>query len=417
MNLAEELKQQALRLAREHAAREDALTALRRQGLQTLEETDFPGRKSEAWKYTSLRPLQEGGHLDQPAGKAGEIELPDFGGYRLVFLNGRFSEAHSSLPDENGLEIIRLNGEREAQLLSPEEPLSPFAWLNTAALEDGLLIRVADNTEVEAPLHICLVSDGDTPSTCHTRLRLELGVHARLELIEHYTGRGPVLTNAVTELHAARGSDLCHYRIQSEETDTLHIGSLLLDGAGDSRMRSFQLMQGNRLRRNEVRAVLREPGAELDMGGVFIGNGQTHTDNQVSVEHRVPHCLSRQQYKGIAGDKARIVFNGRIHIHPFARESKADLTNKNLLLSRAAEINTKPELEIYNDDVQCSHGTTVGQLDADALFYLRSRGMEEAEARRMLGMGFINELLMALPRETISEWARPWLGASLTELP
>ena len=416
MNLAEELKEQALRSARDRAGREDGLGTLRRRGLQALEEAEFPGRKSEAWKYTSLRALEEG-HLHRLAGEAGEVVLPDFGGYHLVFLNGRFSETHSSLPDEPGLQVLRLNGTQEADVEATREPLSPFAWLNTAALEDGLLLRVADNTRIETPLHVCFISDGDSPSTCHTRLHLELGAHSRLELIEHYSGRGPVLTNAVTELHIGRESELCHYRIQSEQQETLHIGSLLLEADRDSRLRSFQLMQGNRLRRNEVRAVLRDTGAELDMGGVFIGHGQSHVDNQVCVEHRVPHCQSRQNYKGIAGGKARVVFNGRIHIHPHAQGSRADLSNKNLLLGREAEVDTKPELEIYNDDVQCSHGTTVGQLDGDALYYLRTRGVSEAEARRMLGLGFINERLLALPRESIAEWARPWLGAPLTELP
>ncbi len=414
MNLAEQLKEQALTEARRQAAREDGLAALRREGLAALERTDFPGRKTEAWKYTSLRALEDG-HLSALA-PARELEAPaDFGGHRLVFINGRFNEALSQLPDEAGLEVIRLDGSSEAAPGASTEFTTPFAHLNAAALEDGLMLRVAANTAVETPVHVCFVSSADSPATSHTRLHLELGEASSLDLIEHYSGDGPALTNAVTELHAGPASRLRHYRLQSEQTESLHIGSLLLVANRDSRVESYQLMQGSRLRRNDVRAILAESGAELDMRGIFIGRGKSHTDNQVCVEHRVPHCQSHQLYKGLAGDEARLVFNGRIHIHAGARQSSADLTNKNLLLSRGAEVDTKPELEIYNDDVQCSHGTTVGQMDHDALFYLRSRGVDEKTAQRMLGLGFVNELLQALPHEGIAEWARPWLGQSLEQ--
>lgn len=413
VELSTELKAQALALANARAGDDDALRPLRALARAHLEETGFPGKKSEAWKYTSLRALEEG-HLKNAAPAASApTEWPDFGGFRLVFVNGRFQADQSLLPDAKGVELVRLNGERESAL--SDVSLSPFAWLNGAALNDGLCLRIAGGTELEKPLHVIHYGTAEEASFCQSRLRVELGENAGATVIEQYSGTGPLLVNAVTELATAKAARLLHYRLQNEAEDSLHIGSLVIEQARDSQVKSIQLMRGNRLRRNEVRALLNEPGADLQLNGVFIGKGSTHTDNQIAVEHRAPDCTSHQVYKGMAADKARAVFNGRIHIHPGAKGTSADLSNKNLLLSSHAEIDTKPELEIYNDDVQCSHGTTVGQIDKLALFYLQSRGISAATAQRMLGLGFINEILIACPHEAVAEWARPWLAEALTE--
>lgn len=411
--LATELKAQALALANARAGENDALRPLRALARAHLEEARFPERKNERWKYTSLHALKAG-HLTAPAtaGQPG-VTLADFGFPRLVFVNGAFNTELSVLPTEAGLEVIRMNGEHEAAL--SDAPASPFAWLNGAALRDGVLLRVAPGKTLEQPVHVLHVGESDTTSSCQARLRLELGENSEATLVEQYSGRGPVLTNAVTEIVAGPASRATHYRLQNEADDSLHIGSLIIQQQRDSRVRSYQFMGGSTLRRNEVQAQLEEPGAELVLNGAFIGRGSSHTDNQICVEHRAPHCTSHQVYKGMAGDKARLVFNGRIHIHPGAAGSSADLSNNNLLLSTGAEIDTKPELEIYNDDVICSHGTTVGQMDALQLFYLRSRGIDHDEAKRMLGIGFINELLLALPHERIAEWTRPWLATEVTE--
>jgi len=410
--LATELKAQALARANARSGN-DALGPMREQARALLEDTPFPGPKHERWKYTSLRAL-EAGHLKAPAPTQQPVEVPpDLGFARLVFVNGHFHEALSTLPDTAGLQVLRLNGEHEARL--SDAPASPFAWLNGAALEDGLLLRVAARTQLESPIHVLHIGESGEPACCDMRIRLEAGEQSEITLIEEYAGNGPIFTNAVTEIESAPASRVMHYRLQHEAPACLHIGSLILQLAKDSHIRSEQFMSGSTLRRNEVQAQLNEPGAELELNGAFIGRGSNHADNQVCVEHRAPHCTSRQVYKGMAGDKARLVFNGRIYIHPGAKDSSADLSNNNLLLSNSAEIDTKPELEIYNDDVICSHGTTVGQMDALQLFYLRSRGISEPEAQRMLGIGFINELLLALPHESIADWARPWLASEVTE--
>jgi Fe-S cluster assembly protein SufD len=244
-------------------------------------------------------------------------------------------------------------------------------------------------------------------------LEVVLGTGSRMTLIEQYLGRGPVLTNAVTAIETRDNAHLSHYRLQSEARDSLHIGTLLLRQSGVSRIDSYQLMAGNRLRRNDVRAFIDKSGAELNMNGIFVARDRTHIDNQLCVEHRVPDCTSNQVYRGLAGEKGKAILNGRIHIHPGASGTLAELSNKNLLLNPGAEIYTKPELEIYNDDVKCAHGATVGQLDAGQQFYLQARGVPLAEAKRMLSLGFVNELVMGLPDQTVADWAQPWLAGEL----
>ena len=407
----EDLKRQALanvQDATESNAENPALTALRDSSLAALKAAVFPGRKTEQWKYTSLQPLADG-HLNRRAAAAATpADLPKLGDYRLVLVNGRLDESSSALPDGVTLK-------REASRL--EGLTTPFALYNGAALDDAITLEVAANTDVAGTVQVIHYADGDQPAHCNTRLEVVLGTGSRMTLIEQYLGRGPVLTNAVTAIETRDNAHLSHYRLQSEARDSLHIGTLLLRQSGISRIDSYQLMAGNRLRRNDVRAFLDKSGAELNMHGIFVARERGHIDNQLCVEHRVPECTSNQVYRGLAGEKGRAVLNGRIHIHPGAKGTLAELSNKNLLLNPGAEIDTKPELEIYNDDVKCAHGATVGQLDALQQFYLQSRGIPLAEAKRMLSLGFVNELIMSLPDQAVADWAQPWLAAELGQRP
>ena len=405
----EDLKRQALanvQDATESKAENPALTALRDSSLAALKTAVFPGHKTDQWKYTSLQPLADG-HLNQRAAAAATpADLPRLGDYRLVLVNGRLDESTTALPDGVTLK-------REASRL--EGLTTPFALYNGAALDDAITLEVAPNTDVTGTVQVIHYADGDQPAHCNARLEVVLGTGSRMTLIEHYLGRGPVLTNAVTAIETRDNAHLSHYRLQSEARESLHIGTLLLRQSGVSRIDSYQLMAGNRLRRNDVRAFIDKSGAELNMNGIFVARDRTHIDNQLCVEHRVPDCTSNQVYRGLAGEKGKAILNGRIHIHPGASGTLAELSNKNLLLNPGAEIDTKPELEIYNDDVKCAHGATVGQLDAGQQFYLQARGVPLAEAKRMLSLGFVNELVMGLPDQTVADWAQPWLAGELGE--
>ncbi len=406
MKFAETLKQQALNVAANYT-QEDALRPVRSEALARLKEAHFPHRRVEAWKYTSVRAL-EAGHLEQVAKPFAAAKLPEAQfQHRLVFINGIYSEENStSLPEGVALELIdghtALNG-AEAELTTP------FALLNSATLDHGAVLKVADNTQVQAPVEVLFLSEAEAPSHCHARLQVELGENSQLALLEHYSGQGPVLTNAVTTLKGDTNSQLVHYRVQREATDSLHIGTLVVLPGERSDFQSYQLMHGTTLRRNDVRVVIEHENTNFSQKGVFVGAEKHHADNQVSVEHRVPNSTSNMVYKGMAAGQCTLTFNGSIHIHPGASQTVADLTNNNLQLNRGATVNSKPELIIYNDDVQCSHGTTFGQLDEDAIFYLRSRGIDAQEAENILSLAFIDEVLNAMPHETLAQWARPWL--------
>tara|TARA_B100000446_G_scaffold186303_1_gene212248 strand:- start:2138 stop:3364 length:1227 start_codon:yes stop_codon:yes gene_type:complete len=392
--LALELKTQALANARRNGSEGVVLDA--------LEGASFPQRKTERWKYTSLQALADG-HLNGVA--AGDIAqpLPALSECEVSITNGALTGStlpdgvslHHESPEVNGLE-------------------TPFALYNSAVARP-VVLEVAANTRVAQPIHVQIQSASDAPAHCNPRVIVKLNTGAEATVIEHYHAEGQALTNAVTALITADNAKLTHYRLQGEHASTLHIGTLVIDQQGVSTVDSYQLMTGNRLRRNDVHALVNKSGAELNMKGIFVVRNKGHVDNQMCVEHAVPNCESDQNFKGLAGESGKAVFNGRIHIHPGASGTNAELSNKNLLLNAGAEINTKPELEIYNDDVKCAHGTTVGQLDAMQQFYLQSRGIAAAEAKRMLSLGFVNELLMALPHEKVAEWATPWLEAELTQ--
>lgn len=393
MSLALDLKTQTLASARRLAGDSADLGA--------LEAISFPERKTERWKYTSLQALADG-HLNAVA--SGELSQPPpaLSEYVVTITNGILSG--STLPDGVSLK-------QESPTVNGLE--TPFAVYNSAVAQP-VVLEVAANTRIEQPIQVQIQSASDVPAHCNPRVVVQLNNGAEATVIEHYHGEGQALTNAVTALITADNATLTHYRLQGEQASTLYIGTLVIDQQGVSTVNSYQLMTGNRLRRNDVHALVSKSGAELNMKGIFVVRDKSHVDNQICVEHSVPNCESDQNFKGLAGESGKAVFNGRIHIHPGASGTNAELSNKNLLLNPGAEINTKPELEIYNDDVKCAHGTTVGQLDAMQQFYLQSRGIAAAEAKRMLSLGFVNELLMTLPDEKVAEWATPWLEAELT---
>jgi Fe-S cluster assembly protein SufD len=406
MTPAEQLKDSVLALASQ-AQRDDGLTALRKRALKQLQLLPFPEKRHEAWKYTGLNALTAGQLENAAAPLHQSADVPALGDCMIVIGNGFLPEQLPALPD--GLSALLLS-DNEAAEVTPD---TLFGWLNSASLSGGLLLKTERNRKVAGIVHVVFCNQSDAPCHASNRLQVELAEGSELTLIEHYLGSGPVLANAMTRILAGANSKLTHYRLQSESADSLHIGNLQIDQQRDSRVDSSQLMRGNVLRRNDVHVRMLESGATLAMRGVFIARDKSHIDNHINVEHVAPHCHSDQVYKGIAGEKGRAVFNGRIHIHPYAKGSDAALSNNNMLLSNEAEIDSKPELEIYNDDVKCAHGTTMGKMDPAQLFYLRSRGIDEGTATRMLGTGFVNETLLAMADEAVRDWAINWLGEAL----
>jgi Fe-S cluster assembly protein SufD len=286
--------------------------------------------------------------------------------------------------------------------------------LNSALFADGVLIEVAPGAEIEQPIHLLFaraVADGPA-SAQHPRVLIDAGEGSSLTVIEQWLPGG-VFSNGVTEVRVARGAQVQHVRLDHGNAGTYDLAELAVRQEADSRFASWSLALGDGLSRLDLRVELAGEGAHCDLLGLYLGRDRAHPDHHTHVDHAAPRTTSREVYKGILDGRSRGVFHGRIHVRPDAQQIDAQQTNRNLLLSDAAGINTKPQLEIHADDVKCSHGATIGQLDPDSLFYLRARGIPEAEARALLALGFAREVSDELPGETlpraIEQFVLGWL--------
>lgn len=389
--------------------------------------TVLPSRKTEQWKYTSIKPLQQT-FTTAPVASPSQAELenlvPDLGGLRLVFANGHWLSELSSSPEAlaiEGLTLVRFSeataeqSDRIAAALGRATPDQghPFLPLNLAALDNGVFIEVADGVSIHAPIQVVsLTMGGDAPFAVNTRLLVSAGVNSAVTIVEHFADAGACasFTNSVTELLLAPGATVNHCRLNLEEGHALHVGGVHTKLERDATLNGFYLGLGADLKRVDLVANMEGAGAHAEMNGIYLPRGKEHVDYHTCLEHVSPHCTSTETFRGVIADQARAVFNGRIHIHPQAQKTSAELSNKNLLTSAQAEISTKPELEIYADDVQCAHGATVAQLNPQSLHYLRSRGISKAEAEVMLGFGFVNEVLEGLRLEVLREALRPLLA-------
>ncbi len=413
------------RLALDLAARQagpEWLQPLRQAGAEQWEQTRWPTRKTESWKYTPLSPLQS----EPPAAWADSvggdclngIEPIEADATRLVFVNGRFcAEQSSALPagvvrfadaDATQQALIR---SRLGSVVDAERHL--FAALSNAWADDGILIHLGRGERLAKPVYLLHVSTpGAEPLAANQRVLVVLEDNAEAELIEHYASgdaRQNGFVNSLTEVVLGANAQLQHYRINLEQEDLLHVGGVHVQLERAARFHGFTLAQGSRLKRIDYQVYHRGEGAHLELHGVYLPRNRQLVDYHTTVEHCVPHCTTNEIFRGIIGDSAKAVFNGRIHIHPHAQKTLAELSNRNLLTSPTAEINTKPELEIYADDVRCAHGATIAQLDETSLFYLQSRGVSRAEAISMLSFGFINELIDQIPEQAIQAYLRPRL--------
>jgi Fe-S cluster assembly protein SufD len=390
-----------------------------RGGRLRWEGASLPTRKTEQWKYTSLQALQqtyapasEGAMVLADAG----VELPGFGGFRLVFVNGHYAPEYSAGTLPKGVSLVRFadaDSKQAARIRSHlgvavgrEQPL--FTALNDAALADGLFLEVEAHARIDQPLHVVWVSGNQGEAfSINQRLLVLCGAASTASVIEHYAGarsEQQSFTNGVTELLVEAGATLHHYRLHQEEAAALHIGRVHARLETQATFTSFHLAMGSVLKRVDLVVDHCGQGAHSEVNGIYLPRGNDHVDYHTCIEHRVPNCTSSETFRGIIGDEATAVFNGRIHIHRDAQKTSAQLSNRNLLTSARAEVNTKPELEIYADDVQCSHGATVAQLDEMSLHYLRSRGVSRAQAQVMLSVGFINEVVDTVRCEALRDY-------------
>jgi Fe-S cluster assembly protein SufD len=370
----------------------------RDEAAETFRRAGLPGRRVEAWKYTDLRPIASAAFLeplDQRTDCSALLaRAPQIDGARLVFVDGRFRDDLSAPPTAARFTSFADHPAFGA-LARPDR--EPMVALNTMLAEDGAVIDVPENTDAGLIHLISLATD--TPagaSDFHPRHSIRLAPGARLTVLETSLGDGTYLHAPVTELHVAEGASLTHIRLQDESTAAFHLSTLYAEIADRGTYDSFTLNLGGRMARTEVHARLAGPGATTHLNGAQLLSGTQHADFTTVVRHDAPHGTSRQTVKNVLAGRSRGVFQGRIEVARHAQKTDGYQMSQSLLLSPDAEIDTKPELEIFADDVKCSHGATVGELDAEQLFYLRSRGIPDAEARSMLVRAFLSEALDAV---------------------
>ena len=384
------------------------LRKLREDAFARFSEIGFPTTHDEDWRFTNVSSIArtEFALARRPA----DLSEGDFSGWllddaraRLVFVNGQFAPELSALDSlTEGIIVSSLKAKIAEESGGLEDHLGryldiqrdPFCAFNTAFLEDGAFVRIARGTASEKPIHLLFVStEGDVPTVVHPRNLLLVEREAQTQLIEEYVslGGGTTLSNSVTELVVGENSTVSHYLIEREHPSALNISTLRIQQDRNANVASHSVLLGGGLVRNNVHPVLAGEGGECLINGLFVGSGKQHLDNYMYVEHASPHASSRQFYNGILDGHSHGVFHGRIIVHKNAQKTDAKQTNRNILLSDDAQINTKPQLEIYADDVKCTHGATIGQIEENALFYLRSRGIEETTARRILLAAFANE--------------------------
>lgn len=393
------------------------LTDLRRDAASEWLTRSFPNRKSEAWKYTPLLPLQKTAFSGWSAGRAvGDIDFIDMAATRLVFIDGVFSPEHS---DPLPAWVVRFSEADAAQQTIIQQHLGKivdterhvFASLANAWVAEGVLILAAASQVIDKPVYVVHVSTaGETPEVANHRVLVVAERHSAVKVIEHFVStrdQQTAFVNSLTEVHVGDDAVVEHYRINLEQEGLLHIGGVHADLHRNARLRGFAIAEGSRLKRIDYQVNHRGQGAHLDLQGIYLPRNSQLVDYHTNVQHMVPHCTSNEVFRGIMADSSRAVFNGRIYIHPQAQKTLAELSNKNLLTSTKAGIDTKPELEIYADDVKCAHGATISRLNATALYYLQSRGVSSQEAEVMLSFGFINELLEQIQEPGVRDYLIP----------
>ena len=386
------------------------LASLRDSAMDVFMEQGFPNTRIEEWKYTNVRPVANGhftAPAEQPRIDAALLQpwlLDDELVHRLVFIDGRFAPEYC--PFNTLLQGVTITSLASA-LDSKPEVLEPylgstvsleqpgFNALNTAFMRDGACIQLEQGAVLEQPVHLLFVSSGRPDALAAVRNVVVAGPDSKATLIESYVSLGDAacLTSVVTEIILQGNADIEHYKLEQESESGYHMAGTYVRQARDSRFASHNCSLGGRLVRNDLQVALDGSGAECTLNGLYVTHGHQHVDNHTRVDHNQPHTRSSEWYKGVLDGRSRAVFNGQVIVHQDAQQTAAEQSNHNLLLSGDAEVDAKPQLEIYANDVKCAHGCTVGQLDEEALFYLRTRAIDATVARNLLVYAFAADVL------------------------
>ena len=396
------------------------VNVLRKRAIDHFAALGFPTTKNEDWHFTSVAAIaeREFTFVAAPTGDVDPEDLSQFefgaeGWSRMVFVNGRYAPELSDLAAlDPGVRVMSL---AEAWTTEPalagkvgtiltDAERHAFTMLNTAFMPDGALIHVPRDVVVRAPIHVLFITDAHAAKTVmYPRSLIALGRNARATVLESYVAIGDAsyFTNAVTEVDVAEGATLAHYKIQREGRRAFHVGTVEARQGRDSHYVSFSFATGGSLSRTNIYTTLAGEGCGSTLNGLYMLDGEQHCDHQTKIEHAQPNCFSREVYKGVLDGRSHGVFNGKVFVQPIAQKTDGKQTNNTLLLSKEAQVDTKPQLEIFADDVKCTHGATVGRLDDAAWFYMKSRGLDAETARRLLIYAFAADVLETIEREEV----------------
>jgi Fe-S cluster assembly protein SufD len=399
-----------------------AVNARRRKAIEQFAALGFPTTKNEDWHFTSVAPIAER-EFTFVAARTGDVTHADlepfgFGGegwHTAVFVNGRFAPELSSLARlDPGVRVLSLaDAWTKAPQLSAlvgtivtDAERHTFTSLNTAFMPDGAVLHVPKDVVVRRPVHLLFVTDANAAKTVmHPRNLIVVDRGARATVLESYVALGDAayFMNAVTEVSVGDGATLEHYKIQREGRRAFHVGTIEATQARSSHYVSFSFATGGALARTNIYTRLDGEGCGSTLNGLYMLDGEQHCDHQTKIEHVEPNCFSREVYKGVLDGRSHGVFNGKVYVHPAAQKTDGKQTNNTLLLSPQAQVDTKPQLEIFADDVKCTHGATVGKLDDMAWFYMKSRGLEAETARRLLIYAFAADVLETIEQAEVRE--------------
>ncbi|MDO8827438.1 Fe-S cluster assembly protein SufD [Methylophaga sp.] len=387
---------------------------LRQQAKAQFERNGLPGRKEEDWKYTSLWSLgqeQFKHQVSQPGiADIHELKLVE-DAYRLVIIDGRVDLTASSLDKlPEGLTVSPLSQsiERASEFLNQQISIEKpgFNALNTMLMNEGIFIEVAANTQIVKPIELIVVNTGRTEHyAMHLRNLIVLNESSQATFIETYAGNDKAngLTEVVTEVNLAENAELFHYKLQREALNHYHIATLAAKQAANSKWHNNNISLGGKLARNDIHSQLLGEQSHVTLNGLYLVTGEQHVDNHTRIDHAVPNTTSDEMYKGVLDQQSHAVFNGKVIVHKDAQKTDANQSNRNLLLSRGCEIDTKPEMEIYADDVKCGHGSAVGQINEDQLFFLRARGLDEISARSLLTFAFAVDVIERISNQELKK--------------
>jgi Fe-S cluster assembly protein SufD len=393
-----------------------SLNELRKKAEADFKARGFPSTREEAWRFTDVSRVAQSSFSGawQPA----EVDFECLDRICLVFENGRLSLEKScvlGLPE--GVRIASIMDHVDSRIGTLADAPGAFVAANTAYFSDGAFIDVAEGVELETPVHLVYLADAEGAAV-HVRNMVSAGRNASLTVIEEYIGAADQTywSNAVTEIFVGDGGCVDHYKVQRESRSAFHFQTLEASLGADARFTNHTLTLGSALGRNDIRGRLTGEGGEAVCNGLYLLNGQQHFDTHMFMDHAVPRCNSHELYKGILDGKARAVFCGRILVRQDAQETDAVQSNANLLLSRRAKVNTLPQLEIYADDVKCTHGATIGELQEDALYYLQTRGIDPRQGHAMLTLAFANEVLDEMRCREVKTYVEGLVQAWLQEV-